>query len=66
MERAGDIALGVQTVIEAAAVGEITLDDAREFCALLESRRKILETSELEVRIEARKAGGETVSYSRE
>jgi hypothetical protein len=53
MERACDIALGVQAVIEAAAAGEITLDEAREFCALLESQRNILETSELEVRIEA-------------
>ena len=53
MERACDNALGVQAVIEAAAAGEITLDEAREFCALLESQRKILETSELEVRIEA-------------
>jgi len=57
MERACDIALGVQAVIEAAAAGEITLDEAREFCALLEWQRKILETSELEVRIEALEKG---------
>jgi hypothetical protein len=49
MERACYIAFGVQAVIEAAASGEITLEQAREFCSL--------QTSELEVRIKALEKG---------
>ena len=53
MERAEDIAQGIAAVIDAAAAGEITLEQAREFCQLLEAQRRILETDELAVRIEA-------------
>lgn len=53
IERAADLVQAVGDVIAAAAAGELTLPEAREFLALLESQRKALETSDLAVRIEA-------------
>jgi hypothetical protein len=53
IERAHDLVAAVGDVIAAAAAGELTLPEAREFLALLESQRKALETSDLAVRIEA-------------
>lgn len=53
IERACDLVQAVGDVIAAAAAGELTLPEAREFLALLESQRKALETADLAVRIEA-------------
>ena len=53
IERAHDLVQAVGDVIAAAAAGQLTLPEAREFLALLESQRKILETADLAVRIEA-------------
>jgi len=53
IERAHDLVAAVSDVIAAAAAGELTLPEAREFLALLESQRKALETADLAVRIEA-------------
>jgi len=53
IERAHDLVQAVGDVIAAAAAGALTLPEAREFLALLESQRKILETADLAVRIEA-------------
>lgn len=52
IERAHDLVQAVGDVIAAAAAGELTLPEAREFLALLESQRKALETADLAVRIE--------------
>ena len=51
--RAGDLVQAAAAVIEHAASGEITLSEAREFMALLEGERKLIETADLAVRIEA-------------
>ena len=53
IERAADLIHAVGDVIVAAAAGQLTLPEAREFLALLESQRKALETADLAVRIEA-------------
>lgn len=53
IEKAHDLVEAVGDVIAATAAGELTLPEAREFLALLESQRKALETADLAVRIEA-------------
>lgn len=53
IERAADLVQAVGDVIAAAAGGALTLPEAREFLALLESQRKALETEDLAVRIDA-------------
>jgi hypothetical protein len=54
--RAHDLVEAVSDVIRAAAAGELTLPEAREFLGLLETQRKVLETEDLAVRIEALEA----------
>ncbi len=49
---ANDIAKGTAAVLQAAAAGEISLGEAREFMALLEAHRKALETNDLAVRLQ--------------
>jgi hypothetical protein len=48
-----DLAVAAAAVIEHAAAGRITLSEAKEFMHLLEVQRKLVETAELAVRIEA-------------
>ena len=52
VEQASDVASAVAQVIELASSGDLTVDEARAFLALLESQRKAIETSELAVRLE--------------
>jgi hypothetical protein len=52
-QRAEDLVLAAATIIDQAAQGKITLSEAREFMTLLESERKLVETADLAVRIDA-------------
>jgi hypothetical protein len=54
---AADLATAAAAVIGHAASGDITLSEAREFMALLEAQRKVMETTDLVVRLEALEAG---------
>lgn len=60
---ATDLVAAAATVIERAAAGDMSLSEAREFMGLLEVERRVIETSELAVRIEVLEsqasAGGE-------
>jgi len=49
---ATDLVAAAATVIERAAAGDMSLSEAREFMGLLEVERRVIETSELAVRIE--------------
>lgn len=51
-ETAADVGQAIADVIDLAASGELTLEEARGFMALLEQQRKAIETSELAVRLE--------------
>lgn len=53
LQRASDIAGAAGGVIQMAAAGELTLAEAREFLVLLDLQRQALETTELEVRLDA-------------
>jgi hypothetical protein len=57
---AADLVQAAAAVIERAAAGEMTLSEAKEFMQLLEVERRVIETSELAVRIEVleREAAG--------
>lgn len=57
-QSAADLVAAAAVVIERAAAGGITLSEAKEFMALLEVQRKVIETSDLCVRIEALEASG--------
>jgi len=50
---AADLAGAAAAVIAHAAAGDITLSEAREFMVLLEGQRKVMETTDLVVRLEA-------------
>ena len=52
MEKAADLVEGCAAIIDAAAHGELTLGEAREFMALLDGQRKAIESQELAVRVE--------------
>jgi hypothetical protein len=52
-ETAANVCEAMSKVIQSVAVGEITPADASSLCGLLESQRKIIELTELEVRIVA-------------
>jgi hypothetical protein len=54
--KAADIAGAAAAVIAHAAAGEITLSEAKEFMALLEGQRKVIETADLAVRLEVLEA----------
>lgn len=56
VERARDIAAAAAAVIQHAALGDITLSEAREFMLLLEGQRKVIETSDLAIRLEVLEA----------
>ena len=59
VERARDIAAAAAAVIQHAALGDITLSEAREFMALLDTQRRVIETADLAVRIEALEGGAD-------
>lgn len=50
--RAVDVAEAAAAVIAHAASGDITLSEAKEFMALLEGQRRVIETADLAVRLE--------------
>lgn len=52
IRRADDLVQACSTVIEAAAAGRLTLQEAREFMELLDAHRRAIETQDLVVRIE--------------
>jgi hypothetical protein len=66
VEVAADLAGAAASVIAHAAAGEITLSEAREFLALLEAQRKVIETTDLLVRLEALQASSGLVPVARE
>lgn len=63
MQKAGDIAAAVQAVIEAAARGDLTIEEAERFMVLLEVQRRALETEDLAVRVEALELAGKRKKY---
>lgn len=50
---AGDVAGAVADVIALAASGDLTIEEAQAFLRLLEQQRKVIETSDLAVRLQA-------------
>jgi hypothetical protein len=52
VRNAADVAAAVDSVIVAAAAGELSLEEAGCFIALLDAQRKALETQDLQIRIE--------------
>lgn len=52
VEKADDVAAAVAQVIELASTGDLTMEEARAFLALLEVQRKTIETADLAVRLE--------------
>lgn len=52
VRKAEDLAEAAAAVIDAAAHGELSMDEARAWMALLEQQRSIIETAELAVRLE--------------
>ena len=52
VKKADDLVAACSAVIESAAAGQLTLQEAREFMELLEAQRKAIETQDLVVRIE--------------
>jgi hypothetical protein len=50
---AADLVSAAAVVIEGVAAGEMSLSEGKEFMALFEHQRRVIETSELAVRIEA-------------
>ena len=58
VERAADLVAAAAEVIGRAAAGAITLSEAREFFTLLEGHRKLIETTDLVVRVEALEGAG--------
>jgi hypothetical protein len=57
IRQAEDVADGCAAVIEAAGSGRITLQEAKEFMALLETQRRAIETTDLAVRIQLLEGG---------
>ena len=59
MRTLGDLDQAGETVREALAEGAVTLDEVRSLAGLLEARRRLIETTELERRLAALEAGGQ-------
>ena len=59
IRQAEDVADGCAAVIEAAACGKISLQEAKEFMQLLEGQRRAIETHDLAIRIQLLEAGGD-------
>lgn len=55
--RAADLAEAAAVVIACAADGHMTLSEAKEFMALIEGQRKMIETTDLVLRLEALEGG---------
>lgn len=53
VSKVADLAAAAAAVIHHAALGDITLSEAREFMLLLEGQRNLIETTDLAVRLEA-------------
>ena len=58
-ETAANVCEAMSKVIQSVAAGRITPADASSLCGLLESQRRIIELTELEVRIAAIEARGQ-------
>ena len=56
IERAEDLGNAIGTVIEEAASGRLFLDEAAALIGMMEARRKIMETIDLEQRLQALEA----------
>lgn len=56
--QAADLIVAAASVIRHAAAGEITLSEAREFMQLLDAERRVMETGDLAVRLEALEGPG--------
>lgn len=52
VETAADVGAAVASVIDLAAGGDLTIDEARAFLALLDQQRRAIETHDLAVRLE--------------
>ena len=50
MKKADDLVAACAAVIDSAAAGQLTLQEAREFMELLDAQRKAIETQDLVVR----------------
>ena len=59
MRTLADLDQAGETVREALAEGAVTLDEVRSLAGLLEARRRLIETTELERRLAALEAGGQ-------
>jgi len=57
---ASDLVEAAAAVVHHAAVGDLTLSEAREYMQLLENQRKLIETSELAVRVEVLERAADT------
>jgi hypothetical protein len=57
IRQAEDVADGCAAVIEAAAAGRITLQEAKEFMSLLDAQRRAIETHDLAIRIQLLEGG---------
>lgn len=57
VKKAHDLVDAAAAVIAAVAASRMTISEGRDFMALLEQQRKLLETSDLAVRIEALESG---------
>jgi hypothetical protein len=53
LARAGDIVDALGVVLRSVGAGEMSLEEARQFAAILEGQRRAIETADLAVRIEA-------------
>ncbi len=58
IETAADVTKALSAAVQAAAAGEITLDEAGQVAGLLEAQRKAIETADLEARLAALEAKG--------
>lgn len=56
VRKATDIAQAMGEIVARVADGSMSLEEARQFAALLEVQRKAIETSDLQVRLEALEA----------
>lgn len=52
MAKAADVVEAMGAVIAAAAAGELTLEEARQFAELLDAHRRAIETQDLAVKVQ--------------
>ncbi|HEU0139866.1 MAG TPA: DUF5681 domain-containing protein [Bryobacteraceae bacterium] len=58
IRKAEDLVQAASVVVAAAAAGQLSLEEARGFMALIEAERRAIETADLAVRIEALERAG--------